>query len=93
MITSVNKELVLIEPEKVEDMTEGGLHIANEAKENLVKKQNRGTVIKVGEKCDWAKPDDFVSFYRNAATSIKEDGKDYLIVHEGHILAKIKENA
>lgn len=93
MISEVNKELVLIDPEKVDDITEGGIHLAEMAKDNLMKKQNRGTVVKVGEKCDWAKPDDFVSFYRNAATSIKEDGKDYLIVHEGHILAKIKENA
>lgn len=89
MISEVNKELVLIDPEKVDDVTEGGIHLAEVAKDNLMKKQNRGTVVKVGEKCDWAKPDDFVSFYRNAATSIKENGKDYLIVHEGHILAKI----
>lgn len=59
-------------------------------KESFIKKQNRGTVLVLGSKCDtWIEPGDVVSFYRNAATEIvDDDGESFLTVHEDHILAK-----
>lgn len=93
MITAVNKELVLIEPLEEKDAHDSGIIKSDIEKQNAIKKQNRGTVMKVGQTCDWAKEGDFVSFYRNAATTITEDGKEYLVVHEGHILCKIKNDA
>lgn len=54
-----------------------------------MKKQNRGTVFQAGPDCEFVKPGDDVSFYRAAATPIKDDdGVEYQMVNEGHILAK-----
>ena len=91
MISSVNVEMVLIVPDKVEETVDGGVIVAPEvAREKLMKKQNRGTVEKAGDNCVWVKKGDIVSFYRAAATEITEDGIDYLLINEAHILAKFK---
>jgi co-chaperonin GroES (HSP10) len=92
MIKESNKELVVIEPVKEKEAHDSGILKSDVEMQNNMKKQNRGTVVMVGSKCDWAQKGDFVSFYRNAATSITEGGKEYLVVHEGHILVKIKED-
>ena len=45
----------------------------------------------MGKGCDdWIQPGDTVSFYRNAATSFKDDddGEDYVILHEDHVLVQ-----
>lgn len=91
MITEVNVDMVLIKPdEAVEAVSLGGIIAPDEAKANAMKKQNRGTVQVVGNKCEWVKNGDWVSFYKNAATEIQEDGISYVVIHEGHILAKFK---
>lgn len=91
MITEVNVDMVLIKPDPIEEKSEGGIIAPDIARANAMKKQNRGTVIIVGDECKWVRKDWYVSFYRNAATEITEDGEDYIVVHEGHILAKFKE--
>lgn len=58
-------------------------------KENQQKKQNRGTVVLTGKDCTFVVPGDFVSFYRNAATPVIEDEKEFLIINEAHILCQI----
>lgn len=92
MITEVNSKMVLILPDAIEEKTSGGILVADVAKEKLQRQQNRGTVVLVGNKCDWAKNKDYLSFYRGAGTDIKEDGIDYILIHEDHCLAKIESN-
>lgn len=89
MIKSLNKHLVAIEPDEVAETTESGLHIPDTAKDNLQKAQNRGKVILVGAEVPWPEKGMYVSFYRNAATDITEDGKKYLTLHHMHVLAEI----
>lgn len=86
MITEVNEDLVMIEPEEVE--RESIIQMSDEEKRNAVKVQNRGTVILIGSKVTWPEVGDFVSFYKNATTPIK-DKTEYLVIHYAHVLCKI----
>jgi co-chaperonin GroES (HSP10) len=92
MIVGVNSQMVLILPDEISDKTEGGIHIADTVKANLARQQNRGIVQLVGDKCEWAKKGDYLSFYRGAATPITEDNVEYILIHEEHTLAKIQTN-
>lgn len=85
-------DLVLIEPDSVERKEEDSqIKMSDEEKKNREKEQNRGKIVNVGESVQFWKIDDYVSFYRNAATPIKEEGKEYLTIHKGHILVRFKE--
>jgi len=84
---SPNKKLVAIFVPELEQ--EGILQESEVSREQIMKKQNRGTVFQAGPDCEFVKPGDDVSFYRAAATPIKDDdGVEYQMVNEGHILAK-----
>lgn len=85
-------DLVLIEPDNVERKEEDSpIAMSAEEKKNREKEQNRGKIVNIGENVQFWNIDDYVSFYRNAATPIKEDGKEYLTIHKGHILVRFKE--
>ena len=91
MIPVPNLELVLIIPEKIEDTIDLGdtkLEKSDAQKENEKKAQNRGTIFAVGDKVEFWKKDDFVSFYRNAATQVIEGGKVYFTINQQNILVK-----
>lgn len=89
MIKSPNDKLVVIKPLKVEETSDAGIIKSELEKDNLMKKQNRGTVTHIGAKCTFCKVGDFISFYRNAATQFSEDGVDYLVINEDHILVTL----
>jgi co-chaperonin GroES (HSP10) len=89
-VKKIGSHLVLIKPAKLEREA-SPIAMSEIEKENLKKEQNRGTVIQVGKLVeDWAEGD-FVSFYRNAATEIKEKGESFLTIHEGHVLVAFEE--
>lgn len=88
MTILTNKNLVLIKPEAIKEVSEGGIILPDLVKENRAKLQNRGTIVSVGRDVDFWQAEDFVSFYRNAATPIIEDGIEYLTIHQDHILCK-----
>ena len=85
---------VIIEPLKLEDVTKSGLVLPDTAKE----KSQEGKVIAVGPgrvtdegtriPVD-VKVGDKVVYAKYAGTEFKEDGKDYLIIEDSSILAKI----
>lgn len=83
-----NEELILILPEAIEEISGGGIILPDLVRENKSKLQNRGTITEVGDLVTFWKKGDFVSFYRNAATPIVEDGVEYLTIHKSHILVK-----
>ncbi len=85
-IKKANEKMVVIKPEAIEEVTEGGIVRPDMAKEKLMKLQNRGHVTNIGDNCVFVTPGCFISFYRNAATPITVDGEDLLIIHESHIL-------
>lgn len=86
-----NKELVIIKADEV-DAERNGIPMSDLEKKNAMKQINKGKVIVSGSLCAFAKTDDYVSFYRNAATSITENEVEYLIINEAHILCKLVSN-
>lgn len=88
MFKSVSPHMVAIKPFLMPE--EGTLLKSEKTKEVEMKKQNRGEVVRMGAKCDqWIQEGDTVSFYRNASTPVKDDeGTEYELVNEAHILAK-----
>jgi chaperonin GroES len=84
--------------EEVEQKSAAGIIIPDTAKE----KPQRGTVVAVGEgKRDESgkripldvKVGDEVLFGKYAGTEVKIDGEEYLIMHEGDILAVIEKES
>lgn len=86
---------IVIEPLEAEETTKGGIVLPDTAKE----KPTKGKVISVGEgklldSGDRAKllvkKGDQVLYGKYAGTEITVSGKEYLILREGDILAKIE---
>jgi chaperonin GroES len=86
---------VVVEPLEAEEKTEGGIVLPDTAKE----KPTKGKVISVGEGklLDngeraklLVKKGDQVLYGKYAGTEITVSGKEYLILREGDILAKIE---
>ncbi|MCF7822610.1 MAG: co-chaperone GroES [Candidatus Marinimicrobia bacterium] len=80
---------VLVEPAAESQTTASGIIIPDTAKE----KPRRGTVIAVGndeELKKLLKKGDEILYGKYAGDEISYDGKDYLILSQGDILAKLK---
>jgi chaperonin GroES len=86
---------IVVEPLEAEEKTEGGIVLPDTAKE----KPTKGKVISVGEGklLDngsraklLVKKGDQVLYGKYAGTEITVSGKEYLILREGDILAKIE---
>jgi len=87
---------VLVQRLEAESKTAGGIVLPDTAKE----KPQRGKVVSVGEgklledgtrRKVQVKKGDMVLFTSYAGTEIKIDGKDYLIMDESDIMAKIEQ--
>lgn len=89
MISSVNEEMVLIKPDAIQEKSEGGLELPEEAKAKMQRSQNRGTVELTGSKVTWPEKGMYVSFYRAAATDLPEGDNNFVILHHAHCLAEI----
>lgn len=91
MIPVPNLDLVVIIPEKVKDtmkVADTELEKSEVQKENEKKKQNRGIIFAVGDEVKPWKTGDYVSFFRGAATEIKEGDDVYFVINQGNILVK-----
>jgi chaperonin GroES len=79
---------VLVEPASEEETTASGIIIPDTAKE----KPRRGTVAAVGndeELQELIKAGDVILYGKYSGDELSYDGKDYLIVSRGDILAKL----
>lgn len=83
---------VIVEPIEQEDMTPGGVYLPDTAKE----KPQRGKILAVGsgrilengQKVPLeVKEGQTVLYGKYSGTEVKIDGKEYLIVREGDVLA------
>ncbi len=86
---------VVVKPLEAEEKTQGGIVLPDSAKE----KPTKGKVVSVGEgklldsgkRAELlVKKGDKVLYGKYAGTEITVDGKDYLILKENDILAKIE---
>jgi chaperonin GroES len=80
---------VVVEPATAEDRTAGGLYIPDTAKE----KPQRGTVVAVGpgkkDEPTTLKEGDHVLYGKYSGTEVQLEGKDYLIMKESDVYAKV----
>lgn len=83
------EDRVLIEPQEAEEKTASGIIIPDSAKE----KPQKGTVVAAGpgnkDVTMEVKEGDTVLYGKYAGTEISVDGKDYLIMRQSDILAKV----
>lgn len=76
---------VVVERTQAVDKTAGGIVIPDTAKE----KPEQGKVVAVGKDVEEIKVGDVIVFGNFAATEIKVDGKEYLVVREKEVFAVI----
>ena len=76
---------VVVERTQAVDKTAGGIVIPDTAKE----KPEQGKVVAVGKDVEEIKVGDVIVFGNFAATEVKVDGKEYLVVREKEILAVV----
>ena len=86
---------VVIEPLEAEDKTPGGIVIPDTAKEKPIKGRivavGAGKVLDNGKRLEPAvKKGDQVIFSKYGGTEYKVQGKEYLIMRESDILAKVE---
>lgn len=81
---SLNDNLVLIEPLEIE---EGGkVQLDEQSREALMKRQNKGVVLQVGDGVKWPDVGWTVSYFKGAATPIDAEGKEYMLLNKVHVL-------
>jgi chaperonin GroES len=96
MLTILHKEVrhmriqplgtrVIVEPEKVEEKTSGGIYLPETAQE----KPTIGTVIAVAENVKAVQAGDKVMFEKYGTKEIKDAEKAYILIDVKDILAKI----
>jgi chaperonin GroES len=86
---------VVIEPLEAEDKTPGGIVIPDTAKEKPIKGRivavGAGKVLENGKRLEpVVKKGDQVIFSKYGGTEYKVQGKEYLIMRESDILAKVE---
>lgn len=86
---------VVVEPLEAAEKTQGGIVLPDSAKEKPTKGKvisvGEGKLLDSGERAELlVKKGDKVLYGKYAGTEITVDGKDYLILKENDILAKIE---
>ena len=86
---------VVIEPMEAEERTQGGIVLPDTAKEKPMKGKiiavGDGKMLESGKRAELlVKKGDKVLYGKYAGTEITIDGKEYLVMRESDILAKIE---
>ena len=86
---------VVIEPMEAEEKTQGGIVLPDTAKEKPMKGKiiavGDGKMLESGKRAELlVKKGDKVLYGKYAGTEITIDGKEYLVIRESDILAKIE---
>lgn len=81
---------ILVEPLEVAEMTDGGLYIPDSARTT----PDKGTVIRVGEDVSEEKlqAGTIVLFRKDVGSSVKEAGKEFILLPIKEVIGIIKEN-
>jgi chaperonin GroES len=85
---------VVVEPIEAEKITKGGIVLPDSAKEKPVKGKviatGPGRLLETGKRVEVAvKKGDVVVYARYGGTEVEIDGKDYMILRESDLLAKM----
>lgn len=88
---------VLVEPDKVEEKTKGGLFLPQTTQDREQQAAIKGTVVAVGEHAwkedgePWAKVGDRIIFAKYGGFEVEDDGKAYRLLNDEDIVAVIEE--
>lgn len=86
---------VLVEPDKVDEKTKGGLFLPQTTQEREQHAAIKGTVVAVGENAwsedlePWAKVGDRIIFAKYGGFEVEEDGKTYRLLNDEDVVAVI----
>jgi len=85
---------VVIEPTEAEEKTQGGIVLPETAKEKPIKGKviavGEGKMLENGKRAELlVKVGDSILYGKYAGTEVTVDGKEYLIMRESDILAKV----
>ena len=89
---------LLVYPDKVEEITKGGIYLPQETRDKEQQAATIGTLVAVGpgawfdidDGYPWAEVGDKVSYARYAGVSMTgQDGKDYVLINDNDVLAKL----
>jgi len=91
---------VLIEPDKVDEKTKGGIYLPETARKQEQNATVTGVIIAVGKQAwmgfgdsePWAAVGDRVYFAKYGGVVITNEGKDYRLVNDEDVVAIIKED-
>ncbi len=86
---------VVIEPMEAEEKTQGGIVLPDTAKEKPMKGKvvavGEGKMLESGKRAELlVKKGDKVLYGKYAGTEVTVDGKEYLVMRESDILAKLE---
>jgi len=70
-----------------EQVTKSGIYMPDEALKGGSCEIYAGTILAIGELCDKFSPGQYVAFGRNSMAIKKWDGEEFLILHEGALVA------
>lgn len=86
-IDKMNDDRVLIEPDPMDRMTEGGIYIP----ENAAYKPTKGKILKVGTGCKEEKVEEgaVIIFGNRAGSLVEFKGKNYLIIREADVVGYV----
>ena len=89
---------ILVLPEKVEEMTAGGIILPQETQEKEQQAATVGTLVAVGDSAwtdldegkPWAQVGDKISYARYAGIIMKgQDDQDYVLLNDNDVLARL----
>ena len=89
---------LLVMPDKVEEMTAGGIIMPQETRDREQQAATVGTLIAAGsgawtdldDGSPWAEVSDRISYARHAGVSmIGQDGESYVLINDNDVLAKL----
>jgi len=83
------RNLIVVKPDPVEakDVTEGGLHLPDEAQPVTLRRTGEVVVVGPEAKEERAKAGERVLFSAYAGTSILVDGEEFLLMNDEDVLA------
>lgn len=89
---------ILVLPKKIEEITEGGIILPQDAREKEQQAATEGVLIAVGHSAwadlddgkAWAKVGDKISYSRYAGVSMKgQDDEQYVLINDNDVLARL----
>lgn len=87
---------ILVEPEKLEEKTEGGIYLAPQGLEREQMAVTKGKVLKIGPDAEVTffdgplKVNDTIIFAKYGGMVVKDNGDEYRVINDEDVIAKVE---